>query len=1062
MILPKTSNFIVAAIRFLGIFLLAAGITGSLRAAQSTWVHFGSNGNLTYYTDPEGNKIPDFSYAGYEGGGVSLPVAAVEDTIGPVAGDNTSNIQNAINAVGKLTANSSGIRGAVLLESGTYEIAGTLTMSVGGVVLRGSGTNSSTGTVLLVTGSARNVINVGGSGSTGQSGNTYTITDNYVPLGATSFHVNTTSGFAVGDTIVIQRPWSTQWVYAIGMNAYWTAGSTTGLHFERQVTAISGSQITIDVPLDNPIEQQWTTGQVWVETDSRISQVGIENLVGIGEITDYPVDILTGVFANYTNTKNAWMQNVVMQGWGNGLTFGGGTKWCTAQDCVYQLPGTGTADAAPAAYTISGQLCLMHRCTSSGPYYHIMVTQDSTAGPNVFLNFTCSGTHYNGGPHQRWAAGALHDNITMAADPDPTYTPYMAINNRGADGSGQGWGAGFSIMYNCQVPQFQLEAPALPYHYNWTIGGTGSKYSYSDDGTYDAEGTILTPQSLYMRQLKERLGATALGNIGYSVFALSGTAPVQTILSGSSVTATVNVTPVNGFTGPVALTVSGLPAGATATLNPTSITTSGSSALTVVTSGTGPIGTFPIVVTGTGAGSSGPWSDSYFFNLTVNPTGPSLGSIVLSPTAASLASGGTQQFTATGFDTNGDAMQVPLNLSWSVLGAGSVSGSGLYTGDYITSSGTVVATCGSVSGSAGVTVTDSPPLVAVSATATLSTSTTVALSASGTDPDGHDTSSLTYTWAATSVPSGAATPVYSNDGNNASKSVTATINRAGTYTFVVTITDLGWLTTSSTASITVPQTLSSIAVAPVDPTVILGGTLQLTGSCADQFGNPITSSSLSWMATAGSIAAITSTTALYTAPSGSGGTATVTASSGGVTGSDSISIESTATDGIWTNPAGGSWTTPANWQGNGIPSGNGFTADFSTLSLTSTATVTLDAAQLVGNLVFGDAASYGWVVNSGSGGTLTLSGSGSTPTPTITVKNHTATINACPFRHRGTRGHWDRHAHPHRLQYLQRYNHYQLRGDIAGRHWRQCHRPTRPRLDLWLSQPGDGQWYVGL
>src|SRR5271156_1015048 len=81
-------------------------MNGTLRAVQATWVHYGPNGNLSYYTDGMGNKIPDFSYAGYMGGGVSLPVAPVEETISPVAGDNTSNNQNAINAVGRMTANS--------------------------------------------------------------------------------------------------------------------------------------------------------------------------------------------------------------------------------------------------------------------------------------------------------------------------------------------------------------------------------------------------------------------------------------------------------------------------------------------------------------------------------------------------------------------------------------------------------------------------------------------------------------------------------------------------------------------------------------------------------------------------------------------------------------------------------------------------------------------------------------------------------------------------------------------------------------------------------------------
>ena len=99
-----------------------------------------------------------------------------------------------------------------------------------------------------------------------------------------------------------------------------------------------------------------------------------------------------------------------------------------------------------------------------------MVTQAGTPGPNVFLNFTCSGTHYNGGPHQRWAAGALHDNINMAPDSQGGYTPYLAINNRGNDGSGQGWAAGFSLMYNCQVPAISLGTIRPPRPNAYTTG----------------------------------------------------------------------------------------------------------------------------------------------------------------------------------------------------------------------------------------------------------------------------------------------------------------------------------------------------------------------------------------------------------------------------------------------------------------------------------------------------------------------------------------------------------------------------------------------------------------
>jgi Domain of unknown function (DUF1929)/Legume lectin domain/Glyoxal oxidase N-terminus/Chitobiase/beta-hexosaminidase C-terminal domain/PKD domain len=76
----------------------------------------------------------------------------------------------------------------------------------------------------------------------------------------------------------------------------------------------------------------------------------------------------------------------------------------------------------------------------------------------------------------------------------------------------------------------------------------------------------------------------------------------QSVVAGGSAAYTATVSPVNGFTGPVTLSVSaGLPTGATATFNPTSITTSGSSTLTVGTSASTPVGTYTLTITGTAA-----------------------------------------------------------------------------------------------------------------------------------------------------------------------------------------------------------------------------------------------------------------------------------------------------------------------------------------------------------------------------------------------------------------------------------------------------------------------------
>lgn len=92
----------------------------------------------------------------------------------------------------------------------------------------------------------------------------------------------------------------------------------------------------------------------------------------------------------------------------------------------------------------------------------------------------------------------------------------------------------------------------------------------------------------------------------------------------------------------------------------------------------------------------------------------------------------------------------------------------------------------------------------------------------------------------------------------------------------------------------------------------------------------------------------------------------------------------------WTNLLGGSWAASANWNGGTVASGAGNTADFSTLTLGVSPTVTLDGARTIGNLLFGDVGNnYNWTLGTGSGGPLTLAvGSG---VPTITVNNQNAT-----------------------------------------------------------------------
>jgi Bacterial Ig-like domain (group 2) len=81
----------------------------------------------------------------------------------------------------------------------------------------------------------------------------------------------------------------------------------------------------------------------------------------------------------------------------------------------------------------------------------------------------------------------------------------------------------------------------------------------------------------------------------------------------------------------------------------------------------------------------------------------------VSPLSASVTTGGTKQFSATGLDQNGQPMNPQPSFTWSVTGVGSIDSTGLFAAGSVPGSSTVTATSGSVHGIGSVTVTSPPP-----------------------------------------------------------------------------------------------------------------------------------------------------------------------------------------------------------------------------------------------------------------------------------------------------------------------------------------------------------------
>jgi hypothetical protein len=489
-------------------------------APPSAWVSVGPDGKLRYQTDSHGNRIMDFSYAGYKGGGSRLPTIPVARTVEPQPGDATDRVQQAIDAVSRLMPSDQGLRGAVLLAPGTYEVSGTLNISAGGVVLRGSGAGEN-GTVLRLTGAPHRLLDIQGSGSYQTTGRHVPIATAYVPSGADSLDVEDGSAFHRGDSVLVIHPVSAEWIQFMGMDNLvrdgkkqtWLAAGSF-IQTDRTVRAVTGNRISLDAPLSDSIDARYAPGASLVKYTfaGRIAEVGVESLRVVAPARDAPISEPQYTFLNLNAAADAWVRDIEIEETENGLTIGHAARRVTieAVHIHHRQPHSGSA--APADFSLSGTQILLDRCSVDGEGTWPVVTQARVTGPIVVLNF--SGTATAGiSPHQRWATGILVDGAKLPNTNERH--PGIAFSNRKTAGSGHGWDAGWAVAWNVVTPYLLVQQP--PGAMNWCIGCTGRPITQPGvpDGIYESLNTAVDPPSLYLSQLRDRLGAAALANIGY-------------------------------------------------------------------------------------------------------------------------------------------------------------------------------------------------------------------------------------------------------------------------------------------------------------------------------------------------------------------------------------------------------------------------------------------------------------------------------------------------------------------------------------------------------------------
>jgi len=452
----------------------------------------------TFYTDftkEEVPEYPDFSFAGYNMNRSMIPLAPVKITLTPGPGDDGGRIQEALNTLSQMPL-VNGIRGALLLKAGTYEVAGQLTIGTSGVVLRGEGQGPN-GTIVHATGTTQyEMITVKGGGANSESGNTRISADKIV-VGSRKIPVTTASGFNPGDTILIRKTVNNDWIAFLDMAQYGWAASGYQLPHKRVITHIDADTLYVDIPLVDAIEKQFGGGYVAkLNAPGFLTDVGVENLRLVSAYSGDEDENHGWQAITLRRVKNSWVRNVTALYFGHSCVSLYDADFNTIQDCAMLDPKSITTGGRKYPFYIDhGTGNLFQRCYARGGR-HDYVTGSRVAGPNVYLDCYSIDTHSDIGPHHRWATGTLFDNI---------YGGQLRVQNRKSSGSGHGWAGAQTMFWNSHATKgFVIESP--PGAQNWCIGCSGS--SRSGNGYWESWGTPVSIRSIFIDQLAQRTDAT--------------------------------------------------------------------------------------------------------------------------------------------------------------------------------------------------------------------------------------------------------------------------------------------------------------------------------------------------------------------------------------------------------------------------------------------------------------------------------------------------------------------------------------------------------------------------
>ncbi len=435
----------------------------------------------------------DFSYAGYGGGGVSIPQVAAVLSVRPSGGDDTGLLQGALDRVAGMAPRTDGFRGAVFLQPGRYRVMGRLVMRTSGVVLRGSGN----ATIVATGKGRRTLIEIGGESDVVLEA-AVRVTDEYVPAGGRTFTLESAGSLKAGDRVAITRPSTAEWIDALQMRGLpgnyanqrldWIPGSRNVV-WDRTVTGVDAgsNRITVDAPVTTALERRFGGGTVARATGSPMARAGIENLTLESEFdAANPRDEEhSWIAVALDRVEDAFVRRVVARHFaGSAVRVGPRARRVTVEACASEQPVSEPGGYRRQSFLVEGQQVLVRQCRSE----HGMndyATGLLAAGPNVFLDSIASGALGPSGTFESWASGVLYERVRIEGSG-------IRLTNDGSRAQGAGWTAANSVIWNCDAKEIEARGPE----------GADNVVKRSTESLYESQlarrtGARLAPAAVY-------------------------------------------------------------------------------------------------------------------------------------------------------------------------------------------------------------------------------------------------------------------------------------------------------------------------------------------------------------------------------------------------------------------------------------------------------------------------------------------------------------------------------------------------------------------------------------